>query len=366
MKNVMSFEEFVNEEVNFLFEARQYFKAKNNPKAFDEFTKKYAQIKEEIIHSAATLPGVEVVDDLTKIFPDAKKWWQKGNPDPSAGNPQMGGITSRSNQQVSKYKWQMPSDVSYFFDGSDEDRVTLSEDYGDIKVFVKTEDITKVWSAWHAKLLEIGKKHGIPVGEWVYNPTQSLLVSEPSDKPDDRQYLWWSDENGGESIQAKYPELGYVCMKLPFQLIMRLTPEESKAFAAPLKMKAAWPMIKKLIDPTNSASVADQEDDPNWSVVGSLKLGDFIQVWSEFYASEDFGVNLDIAEEITNAIISQIGPGTPVKSKADFVVSGSEMRQAYMGNIAYIRWDWDGPSLFVHKNDLKKFEALCKGIKVAV
>jgi hypothetical protein len=366
MKNVITFEEFLNEEVNFLFEARQYFKAKNNPKAFDEFTKKYAQIKEEIIHSAATLPGVEVVDDLTKIFPDAKTWWQKGNPDPSAGNPFHGGMGAKSNQQVSKYKWQMPSDVSYFFDGEDEDRVTLHEDYGSVKVFVKTEDITKVWSAWHAKLSEIGKKYGIPVGEWVYNPTQSLLVSEPSDKPDDRQYLWWSDESGGKDIQSKYPELGYVCMKLPFQFYMRLTPEESKAFAAPLKMKAAWPMIKKLIDPSNSASNNEQEDDPNWSVVGSLKLGDFIQVWSDFYATEDFGVNSGIASDITDAIISQIGPGTIVKSKADFAVSGAEQRQCFNGNIPYIRWDWDGTSIFVHKNDLKKFEALCKGIKIAV
>jgi hypothetical protein len=273
---------------------------------------------------------------------------------------------AKSNQQVSKYKWQMPSDVSYFFDGEDEDRVTLHEDYGSVKVFVKTEDITKVWSAWHAKLSEIGKKYGIPVGEWVYNPTQSLLVSEPSDKPDDRQYLWWSDESGGKDIQSKYPELGYVCMKLPFQFYMRLTPEESKAFAAPLKMKAAWPMIKKLIDPSNSASNNEQEDDPNWSVVGSLKLGDFIQVWSDFYATEDFGVNSGIASDITDAIISQIGPGTIVKSKADFAVSGAEQRQCFNGNIPYIRWDWDGTSIFVHKNDLKKFEALCKGIKIAV
>ena len=366
MKNVITFEEYLNEQVNFLFEARQYFKAKNNPKAFDVFTKKYAQIKEEIIHSAATLPGVKVVDDLTKIFPDAKTWWNQGNPDPSAGNPYMGGLGARSNQQVSKYKWQMPSEISYFFDGSDEDRVTLGENYGDIKVFVKTEDVAKVWSAWHAKLSEIGKKYGIPVGKWEYNPIQSLIVSEPSNKPEDRQYLWWSDESGGEAIQAKYPELGYVCMKLPFQLIMRLTPEESKAFAAPLKMKAAWPMIKKLIDPANSASVADQEDDPNWSVVGSLKLGDFIQVWSDFYATEEFNVNSDIAKDITDAILSQIGPGTMVKSKADFAVSGAEQRQCYNGNIPYILWDWDGTSIFVHKNDLKKFEALCKGIKIPV
>lgn len=366
MKHIQSFESFVNEEVNFLFEARQYFKAKNNPKAFDEFTKKYAQIKEEIVNAAESLPGILSVKDLTEIFPDAKKWWQKGNPDPSAGNPQHGGLGAKSNVHVSDYKFSMPAEVEWFFDGEDEDRVTLTEDYGDIHAFVKKEDVIKVYSAWHAKLSAIAKKYGILVGEWEYNPIQSLLVSDPSKKPEDTQYLWWTDERGGVDIQSKYPELGYVCMELPFQLIMRLTPEESKAFAAPLKLKAAWPIIKKVIDPTQSASVEDQEDDPNWPVIGSLKLGDFIQVWSDFYATEDFNVNSDIAKDITDAILSQIGPGTLVKSKADFAVSGAEQRQCYDGNIPYIRWDWDGTSIFVHKNDLKKFEALCKGIKIPV
>jgi len=129
-------------------------------------------------------------------------------------------------------------------------------------------------------------------------------------------------------------------------------------------MKAIWSTIKKTIDPSRTASMED--DDSNLKVVGGYTLGDFVQVWDSFYASEDLRIDSDLCSDIVDAIVSEIGPGKAVNSKANFAVSGAEKRQVYTGKIPYILHDWDGTSIFILKDDLSKFESLCKGIKIAV
>jgi hypothetical protein len=125
--------------------------------------------------------------------------------------------------------------------------------------------------------------------------------------------------------------------------------------------KPLWKTIKDCIEPDHTAYNEDQEDEPTWKV-GKYELQDFIRVWGTFEASEENGVDWDEATEITNTIIDALG-GRPIKSDIDFAVSGAEMRQAYQGPyFPYILWDWDGTTIYVPKQELKKFESICKGL----
>ena len=132
------------------------------------------------------------------------------------------------------------------------------------------------------------------------------------------------------------------------------------------KMKPVWNLIKNNIEPGHSAASAPR-DNPKWKV-GKYELKDFILVWSTYQASEENGVNKKMASKIASAIQKALG-GQKIKSEADFdgiMSDGPEKRQAWQGTrFPYIVWDWDGTSIYVPKQELKQFEALCKDLQIA-
>lgn len=135
--------------------------------------------------------------------------------------------------------------------------------------------------------------------------------------------------------------------------------------------KSAWTIIDKvmnklLTDKDNSAAKEENGDDLNDIVVDDLKLVDFIGVWDVYTASEDFGYDWDDADNLTTEIIAQVfGKSEHILSDTDFAVSGAEMREAYKGETMYwIKHDWDGTTLYIHKNDLAKFKELAKSVTI--
>jgi len=364
MKNIQSFDDFVNEDYNdkFLFEGRDYFKEKNSPKLAAEYKEKLSVIISEVAEAAANLKGVQYAKDLTEIFGDeAKTWWTQGNPDWKDPNPSIGPLGGQHND-CKGYKVD-PKRIEFI--GWSDTNPWFSYLDSWIKVFVKTDDVPAIYGEWQAALTSIANKHGISAqGKWI--PIESCLSATQgghAGKPDTLSFLWWNDERGGRSIEDKKPELGYSCLKLNFSLYLVPTPEEAETFKGPVKMKPVWNMIKKCIEPDHTAYVEDQDDNPKWKV-GKYELQDFIRVWGVFEASEENGVDWDIATDIAAAIHEALG-GQPIKSQIDFAVSGAEMRQGWQGtHFPYIVWDWDGSTIYVPKQELKHFEALCKGLKI--
>ena len=358
MKNLKTFEEFVNENSsNILLEAREYFKGKNNPKLVNEYNAKIKSIFDDFIQSTKNLKNIEVADKLTDIFPEAKTWWNQKNPNWDDSNPYViANFLSSGNLKDFKYE---PVQL----EGWDETNPYFSSRV-DFRMFVQKDKVAALTNEWRALCASVAKKHGIPCNDNYEWPYRTSRISLKKEDPSSLNFLWWDDERGGKTIDGKYPDLGYVCVNYNFNIVFVPTPEESKSFQTPPKMKAAWSIIKKTIDPNRTSSMDD--DDSNLKVIGGYTLGDFVQVWDSFYASEDLRIDSDLCSDIVDAIVAEIGPGKTVNSKANFAVSGAENRQVYMGKIPYIRHDWDGTSIFVPKDELNKFESLCKGIKIAL
>jgi len=364
MKNIQSFDDFVNEDYNdkFLFEGRDYWKEKNSPKLAAEYKKKVAEIVEEIAHSVVNLKGIQYAKNLTEIFGDeAKTWWTQGNPSWQDSNPAIGPLGGQ-HDDCKGYKAD-PSRIEFV--GWSETTPWFTYNNNWIKAFIKTDEVNAVFGEWQKLLKQIATKHNIQIGEAWQSSHDVSSLGAYGDTPDTLNSLWWNDENGGVRIENKKPELGYSCIKLCFSLYLVPTPEEAMKFKAPAKMKPVWNVIKKCIEPDHTAYVEDQDDNPKWKI-GKYELQDFIRVWGTFEASEENGVDWDLAGEITQAIHETLG-GQPIKSQADFAVSGAEMRQAWQGtHFPYIVWDWDGATIYVPKQELKHFEALCKGLKIEV
>lgn len=365
MKKLLTFEEFVNESYNdeFLFENRVYFKEKQNPKLAAKYKSKVAEIVEEIVNASANLKGVQYAKKLTDIFGvESKEWLPDGKPNADTPNP-MFNTEDINNRDCKNFKAD-PKKIEFI--GWNQKTPWFSYEDFQIKVFVKTEDIDAVFGEWQAALKSIAKKYGISSQvKWV--PIESGISSTQNGseaRPDTQNFLSWPDENMGRTIQDKKPELGYSYLTLSFFVYLLPTEEEKETFESSAKMKPVWNTIKKGIEPGHSAAAAPR-DNPKWKV-GKYELKDFILVWSTYEASEEKGVNWDVASQIASAIQKALG-GQPIKSQADFAISGSEMRQAWQGTrFPYIVWDEDGTSIYVPNQELKQFEALCKDLKIAV
>lgn len=233
MKNLLTFEEFLNENYNknFLSEAREYYKEKNDPRLSAEYRMKVADIVEDIASAVLKIKGIQYAKNLTEIFGDeAKEWWVKGNPDWEFTNPIIGTI----GVPMDDCKGYKARSEAIVFSGYDPDSLPVySYDHQWISVFVKTKDVESVYKGWVNTLASIAKKHGISTicgyGEDRVSCLAATLGGKHG-KPATDNPLWWSDENHGKTIEEKKPELGYSCLRLPFWLYLMPTPEEALRF----------------------------------------------------------------------------------------------------------------------------------------
>jgi hypothetical protein len=227
MKNLLSFDEFVNEHYddNSVYEGRNYYVQANNKKLADQYKKKIIDILKDIAVGASKMSHIEYANDLTEIFgPEAKTWWTQGNPNWSRPNPTFW------NSDKSPKNFSIDNSVKVEFIGYNEENPAFSLAGGPhtLEAFVKTKDVPKVFAEWKALLASIAKKHGI--SNVVEVPSTKSGLGTSGDTPDTLSFLAWSDTRGGKRIEDKMPELGYSHLKMNFVLDLVPTPEESETF----------------------------------------------------------------------------------------------------------------------------------------
>lgn len=229
MKNILTFDEFVNENYSQINEFKQYFAIKFNPTLAKKYEDLVKKITDEIVNGLTKFKSIEVVDDLEKLFPKAKEWWNHNNPDPKYGNPY---IETSFNEGifVGHYKCDKAE-----FSGDYEETPFFYKVYSDgIKAFIKDGMENHVLSEWNSHLKSIAYKYKI---EFALNETNDHTLSfiQGTNKVSIFNDLWWSDERGGEKIEDKHPELRYVVLSLGFTVHIAPEKEEISSFKSARK-----------------------------------------------------------------------------------------------------------------------------------
>jgi len=116
--------------------------------------------------------------------------------------------------------------------------------------------------------------------------------------------------------------------------------------------------VEKIIS-LNHPPLNGMGENGNTEVYGGKCLKDFVMVWCQFSAYEDFGIEWEETDEIFEVINQLLGTYTcvfdGVSESVNFAVSGAEMRQVMNGDFLSIYWEWDGTSIFIPRDDLPRF-----------
>ena len=124
--------------------------------------------------------------------------------------------------------------------------------------------------------------------------------------------------------------------------------------------------VEKIIS-LNHPPITPEIENGDVPVLDGKCLKDFIMVWCQYSASEDFGIDWDETYEIFDEVNKLLGTYTcvfeGVSDDVNYAVSGAEMRQVMKGDFLSIYWEWDGTSIFIPKDDLPRFREVLNAYK---